>query len=164
MQTGWFSTHESFVPLDHAVVNAVEIRVPFGQDVMKGAPHDEVGAPLSEHDEDELYRYYNVDSRSPAVPDGATGEPDIRTPHVELVRNDPGTGVPGSARSSSPMRKTARVAGDRCQLGSGHRTYRTQQRAVPRPTCTSRTTSRPPLDHRPLAPPHVVVRSRRSPR
>jgi hypothetical protein len=102
VQTGWFGTHESFVPLDHAVVTADEIRVPFGQDVIKGAPHNEVGAPLAEQDEDELYRYYSIDSPSPAASDGAPGDPDIRTPDVEPVRNEPGTaaGIPAHAGSS----------------------------------------------------------------
>jgi hypothetical protein len=68
--------------------------------MMKGAPHNEVGAPLSEHDQDELYRYYNIDSPSPAVPDGATGGPDIRTPDVEQFRNDPGTATGVAAHSA----------------------------------------------------------------
>ncbi len=60
VKTGWFGTSESFVPLDAATVEGDTIRVPYDKDMIKGAPHNEAGVPLTESDEQELYRYYGA--------------------------------------------------------------------------------------------------------
>ena len=41
-----WSIHLARLGLDHAAVTAVEIQVPSVRDMIKGAPHNEVGAPL----------------------------------------------------------------------------------------------------------------------
>ena len=60
VKTGWFGTNESFVPLNAATIEDGTIRVPYDKDMIKGAPNNDAGAPLSETDEQELYSYYNL--------------------------------------------------------------------------------------------------------
>ena len=66
VKTGWFGTNESFVPLSAATIEGDTIRVPYDKDMIKGAPNNDAGAPLSETDEQELYSYYGLT--------GATGD------------------------------------------------------------------------------------------
>ena len=53
VKTGWFGTNESFVPLSSATVEGDTIRVPYDKDMIKGAPNNDAGEPLSETDEQE---------------------------------------------------------------------------------------------------------------
>jgi uncharacterized protein (TIGR02271 family) len=64
VKTGWFGSNESFVPLASATVEGDTIRVPYDKDMIKGAPNNDGGEPLSETDEQGLYSYYGF---------GATG-------------------------------------------------------------------------------------------
>ena len=67
VKTGWFGTNESFVPLDAATIEDGTIRVPYDKDMIKGAPNNDAGAPLSETDEQQLYSYYNLTERDYAA-------------------------------------------------------------------------------------------------
>ena len=69
VKTGWFGSNESFVPLSSATVAGDTIRVPFDKDMIKGAPNNDAGAPLSEADEQGLYSYYGLASTSGRVAD-----------------------------------------------------------------------------------------------
>src|SRR6476469_9816315 len=60
VKTGWFGTNESFVPLSAATIEDGTIRVPYDKDMIKGAPNNDAGEPLSETDEQQLYAYYNL--------------------------------------------------------------------------------------------------------
>jgi len=60
VKTGWFGTNESFVPLSAATIGDGTIRVPYDKDMIKGAPNNDAGEPLSETDEQQLYSYYNL--------------------------------------------------------------------------------------------------------
>src|SRR6478736_4103915 len=51
---------ESFVPLEAASIEDGTIRVPYDKDMIKGAPNNDAGEPLSETDEQQLYSYYNL--------------------------------------------------------------------------------------------------------
>jgi uncharacterized protein (TIGR02271 family) len=62
VKTGWFGANESFVPLNSATIEGATIRVPYDKDMIKGAPNNDAGAPLSETDEQELYSYYGLTS------------------------------------------------------------------------------------------------------
>jgi uncharacterized protein (TIGR02271 family) len=62
VKTGWFGTGESFVPQGAAGIDGETIRVPYSKDTIKGAPHYDVGAPLSQADEAALYSYYGLGS------------------------------------------------------------------------------------------------------
>ncbi|WP_226347044.1 PRC and DUF2382 domain-containing protein [Agilicoccus flavus] len=59
-KTGLFGTKETFVPLAEATMDASEIRVPYTKDFIKDAPNVDAEHHISEQEEDELYRYYNV--------------------------------------------------------------------------------------------------------
>jgi len=67
VKTGWFGTNESFVPLDAATIEDGTIRVPYDKDMIKGAPNNDAGEPLSESDEQQLYSYYNLTGRDYAA-------------------------------------------------------------------------------------------------
>jgi uncharacterized protein (TIGR02271 family) len=67
VKTGWFGTNESFVPLDAATIEDGTIRVPYDKDMIKGAPNNDAGEPLSETDEQQLYSYYNLTGRDYAA-------------------------------------------------------------------------------------------------
>jgi len=60
VKTGLFGTKETFVPLAEAQLSADEIRVPYTKDFIKDAPNMDADHHLSEAEEDELYRYYNI--------------------------------------------------------------------------------------------------------
>ena len=60
VKTGWFGTNESFVPLNEASIDGDTIRVPYDKDMIKGAPNNDAGEPLSETDEQGLYSYYGL--------------------------------------------------------------------------------------------------------
>ena len=84
VNTGFFGTSESFVPLADAEAGSGEIRVPFDKERIKGAPNVDVDSGhLDQSEEAELYRYYGMDyseSRSDSgLPEGGTGTPDIDT-------------------------------------------------------------------------------------
>ena len=62
VKTGLFGTSETFVPLDRATVRGDEVHVPYTKDVVKDAPRVDVDQHLSVEEEDELYRYYGLES------------------------------------------------------------------------------------------------------
>lgn len=64
VKTGWFGVRESFVPLNSATIDADVIRVPYDKDMIKGAPNNDSGEPLSEDDEQQLYAYYHLPTSS----------------------------------------------------------------------------------------------------
>jgi len=74
VKTGWFGSSESFVPLESATVDGDAIRVPYDKDMIKGAPQNEAGVPLTESDEHELYGYYGVGGQ-------ASGDAELATSH-----------------------------------------------------------------------------------
>lgn len=60
VKTGLFGTKETFIPLDRASESNGDIRVPYTKDFIKDAPNLDADKHISEQEEDELYRYYNV--------------------------------------------------------------------------------------------------------
>lgn len=60
VRTGLFGTRESFVPLDSADIDGELIRVPFDKEMIRGAPHLEVGDDLTEQQEMDLHNYYAI--------------------------------------------------------------------------------------------------------
>ena len=60
VKTGLFGTKESFVPLRNASLSEGRIVVPFGKDRVKGAPKIDADGQLTPEEEDELYRYYEL--------------------------------------------------------------------------------------------------------
>jgi len=62
VKTGLFGTKESFVPLRNASLSEGRIVVPFGKDRVKSAPKIDADGQLSPEEEDELYRYYEINA------------------------------------------------------------------------------------------------------
>ncbi|MEZ0164840.1 DUF2382 domain-containing protein [Kineococcus sp. LSe6-4] len=62
VKTGFFGSNLSLIPLAEAQVGGGALSVPFGKSMVKDAPHHDPGAELSESDEDELYRYYGLET------------------------------------------------------------------------------------------------------
>ncbi len=75
VKTGWFGINESFVPLQVASIDGDIIRVPYEKDMIKGAPNNPAGEPLSESAERELYKYYSLTSTGDGVASGGTEVP-----------------------------------------------------------------------------------------
>ncbi|CAN5772123.1 PRC and DUF2382 domain-containing protein [soil metagenome] len=60
-KTGLFGGSETFVPLQQAVGDDSEIRVPYSKDMIKDAPRmEDAEGHLSREQEDELYNYYGL--------------------------------------------------------------------------------------------------------
>ena len=75
VRTGFFGTSESFVPLDAADFAGDDLRVPFGRDVVKGAPRVDDDGELDERETEALYDYYDG-HRAPAADEGRTARRD----------------------------------------------------------------------------------------
>lgn len=77
VNTGFFGTKESFIPLAEATYADGTIPVPYEKSFIKDAPNVDEHGEISVEQEDELYRYYRID-------DGATSSmptrPDWPTP------------------------------------------------------------------------------------
>src|SRR5690625_1799819 len=83
VKTGLFGNHESFVPLQGARSAGDDIRVPYGKQRIKDAPHFDAGQHISRDDEMRIYDHYDI--RYPGVP-GQRGSGD------EMEEGEPGRG------------------------------------------------------------------------
>lgn len=59
VNTGFFGTSETFVPLDDATLNGDRLEVPFEKAHIKNAPHVAPDGHLDPSEEEALYRHYN---------------------------------------------------------------------------------------------------------
>lgn len=74
VKTGLFGNNETFVPLDMAQNDGDDLRVPYTKDFIKDAPNVDADGHLSEQQQDEIYRYYQLDGgRAGGVGDGRIG-------------------------------------------------------------------------------------------
>jgi len=64
VKTGLFGTKETFIPLSSAKVDGSDLRVPFTKATVKDAPKIDADGELSPAEEEELYRYYGLDSKA----------------------------------------------------------------------------------------------------
>lgn len=60
VKTGLFGTSETFVPLNEAVTDGDDIRVPYTKEQIKDAPRVDADEHLDEADEDRLYQHYGL--------------------------------------------------------------------------------------------------------
>jgi uncharacterized protein (TIGR02271 family) len=70
VKTGLFGTKESFVPLRNASLSEGRIVVPFGKDRIKNAPKIDADGQLTPEEEDELYRYYELNGGTETTTSG----------------------------------------------------------------------------------------------
>jgi uncharacterized protein (TIGR02271 family) len=61
VNTGMLGTRSTFVPLRDASMQGNDIVVPFDKDLVKGAPNIDADGELSEQEEADLYRYYDLE-------------------------------------------------------------------------------------------------------
>ncbi len=80
VKTGLFGTNLSFVPLSGSTQEGDDLQVQYSKDMVKDAPRIEADGHLSEQDEAELYRYYDMDA-------GSTGDV-APTPTGEVTGRD----------------------------------------------------------------------------
>ena len=75
-KTGLFGTKETFIPLADASITGSEIRVPYSKSYIKDAPNVDAEHHISEQEEDDLYRYYNINQGVGVAGGGADFDPD----------------------------------------------------------------------------------------
>jgi uncharacterized protein (TIGR02271 family) len=86
VKTGLFGLSQSFVPLDGASTTGGDLRVNYTKDQVKDAPRiDDSDGRISPDEEDELYRYYDMQGSKRSVADLGTTE---TTSTVGDVRTD----------------------------------------------------------------------------
>ncbi len=60
VKTGMFGGHVSLVPLAHAELDGGTLRVPYGKDQVKDAPHQDPDRELSSEQEAQIFEHYGV--------------------------------------------------------------------------------------------------------
>ncbi len=114
VNTGFFGTNESFVPLAEATISDEDLVVPYSKSQIKNAPNIDETGHLSPAEERELYAHYNVsypEETSYAAP--APHAPSTRTPTARSVTSPtaappamPGPRAPVTApRAGPPIRR-----------------------------------------------------------
>lgn len=75
VNTGWFGTQVSFLPLSMLTERNGELFVPFNKEMVKAAPTAEAEGALSPAEEEELYRYYGLSDayNRPSTTTGSAG-------------------------------------------------------------------------------------------
>lgn len=71
--TGFFGSHRSLVPLSDAIDEGGDLRIPYGQEQVKAAPHYDPDRELSEEEEADLYRHYGMSTEAPSAEAGEPG-------------------------------------------------------------------------------------------
>ncbi|MGY1740586.1 MULTISPECIES: PRC-barrel domain-containing protein, partial [unclassified Blastococcus] len=108
VRTGLFGTKESFVPIRNADLTNDGVRVPVSKDRVKDAPKIDTDGHLSPQEEQELYRYYGLDS-------GAG--------HTDTTRTDTTTaGLTTGTESTTGMATTGTTGGYETRGTVGHDT------------------------------------------
>lgn len=113
VNTGFFGTNESLVPVEGAQVSDDILKVPFDKQIIKDAPHFDPGHHLDESDEGALYDYYGLGGD-----DGdthASGEQDDRSRADRVMDR---SGDERGVRDSDPHDRGGDL-GDRDRVGRG---------------------------------------------
>jgi uncharacterized protein (TIGR02271 family) len=97
VNTGFFGSNESFVPVGSATLEGDTLRVPFTKDKVKNAPNVDIDqGHMDEGEEAELLAYYGIGS---AVGSGVGGRADTDTDtSAGTAATDTGTGFEASAQ------------------------------------------------------------------
>lgn len=133
VKTGLFGTNETFIPLQEARVSGDQIAVPYTKDFIKDAPNIDGEKHLDDADQDNLFTYYNVGSRSPAGTDrGASGtDAEYRDTGVGTTANDrTGFDAGRNADPGGPGTGTAEGAADRTGTERGTSRFRIRKHTV----------------------------------
>jgi uncharacterized protein (TIGR02271 family) len=88
VRTGLFGTKESFVPIRDADLTDDGLRVPVSKSAVKDAPKIDTDGHLSPQEEQELYRYYSLDTGTGTA---GTGRTDTTVGRVDRPETTTGT-------------------------------------------------------------------------
>lgn len=83
VNTGFFGTSESFVPLEGATVEGEDLHLPYTKAMIKEAPVQDADRHLEAEDEERLYEYYGLSKAAPLI-DGANEESEEQHHRVSL--------------------------------------------------------------------------------
>jgi uncharacterized protein (TIGR02271 family) len=102
VNTGLFGSRSTFVPLSDASMQGNDIVVPYSKDLVKDAPNIDADGELSEQEEADLYRHYDLKYSEYSGTDVAdTGTDDAMTRSEEEVR----VGTTKQERGRARLRK-----------------------------------------------------------
>jgi len=102
VNTGFFGSSESFVPVSGATFSGDRLEVPFDKDKVKGAPNVGDDGHLDETEEDRLYEYYGMGS-------GTTGYSETTTTDTTTTGYAGTTGTTGTTDYASTTGTTGRT-------------------------------------------------------
>ncbi|HEV7876036.1 MAG TPA: PRC and DUF2382 domain-containing protein [Nocardioides sp.] len=104
VNTGFFGTSESFVPVAEATFNGDRLVLPFSKDKVKGAPNVDLdGRHLDESEEQRLYEYYGM-SGSELSGNADTADTSRTAPMTDAQTTD--AGYAESTRDTDTTRTT----------------------------------------------------------
>jgi uncharacterized protein (TIGR02271 family) len=100
VNTGLFGTRSTFIPLSEATMQGNDIMVPYTKDHVKDAPNIDADGELSDQEEAELYRYYDMEYTEYSGTDlrDRTATDDAMTRSEEELRVDKTQQEAGRAR------------------------------------------------------------------
>jgi uncharacterized protein (TIGR02271 family) len=108
VSTGMFGSKSSFVPLQGAARAGDDVRVAYAKDQVKDAPRVEADGELSEREEGELYRHYEMDYSAGTLPEASSpatgGRPDTAGRPDTTDRPDTTAGDDAMTRSEEELR------------------------------------------------------------
>ncbi|MGY1770106.1 DUF2382 domain-containing protein [Blastococcus sp. SYSU D00813] len=106
VRTGLFGTKESFVPIRNADLTDDGVRVPVSKDRVKDAPKIDTDGHLSPQEEQELYRYYGLDTGT-----AGTGMTDTTTTQTTTQTAGMATGTETTSGMATSGMATTGTAG-----------------------------------------------------
>ena len=94
VNTGFFGSSESFVPLAEADVQGDEVRVPYTKDQIKDAPNVDVdaGGHLDQSEEHSLYQHYGLNYSEQSSDSGLPDSGTARTSGTQFTDTSRGAG------------------------------------------------------------------------
>jgi hypothetical protein len=87
VRTGLFGLAESFVPLHNAIAEGDDVRVGYAPEIVKDAPRVHTDGALSEDEESELYRYYDLQTSPWGADIGTPESTEMRDVDLDAVRH-----------------------------------------------------------------------------
>ncbi len=123
VNTGFFGTSESFVPLQKADFTGEELRVGYDKETIKDAPRMGADQHLERTEEDELYRYYGL-----SAPGAETAPADETVTPTQAPVEPTATDTIGDESAVTRSEERLEVGKERVQTGAARlRKYTTTE-------------------------------------
>ncbi|GHD41481.1 hypothetical protein GCM10008097_06240 [Mycetocola manganoxydans] len=119
VNTGFFGTSESFVPLEDASLGTDGLRVGYEKDFVKDAPRVDVDGELSPADQDALYEYYGMTGTGSYTSGGTGGGTDTTRTEASHTDTDRSGGVGGPGQDTSGPNTDSAMTRSEEQLNVG---------------------------------------------